>query len=1346
MKIAKNEHKTVAVVFKESDAWKKKTMGKIIPLEGRQNLEGYIKGRVRNVRGLYKILGIAANSKLDKDKTDEVLYYFNRYMQLIISRVSPENERQLEIQAKRCVEEIREKIGYKWIYEYKRKEKKTQKEDKQKMHLSQINLDISEAFVHDLVQLHIRGSLKKTIYMEDTGEAVYIPDIIEKLVIVICKEKDVESAIKKDIEKEKLERCMVEILKDYTMLKQVKEISKSIYQQDVKVQVFEKNDTYTLKLANAEHEKKKYLFEFIEKYACGDQESRMDMLREVYGWIILYLCGQSAYEKLKDINFSVWNTKVLSEILEQDVEYWDERSINLVWEINSKNCEKKKLKMQLNEDNKKLKEEYKKIISIIDENNKEIRQILRKKIAVNYIQAKNFIVPADSKEDEWCAALFWLNYIEHNVEKQLGIYKKKSITENKLRISWLVHSVWRDIISYITSKFIDQGKAVYHFAMPDLRQIGGKAVKIGEVDERLKKGITSFDYERITAEEQLERNVITACIFAINNYATAVCPPEAFEGDEKKKVEDILSYDAENLCKKAYDNAVWRILQYFGGYSQWMDMMPDKEELILSIKDALSRVRNFSYHYTSSVTREQLSQDSVLIRMFKKEKDGVSRLIRKKYYSNNVPMFYSVEDINKLMDQIYSKDEVIETQIPSFKNVFSMKDLSENISKLIAQKSLQKLQKDAEVAGKFKSSFYFILKDVYYHQFLQLKDLKERFEEELKDEKEVEKDKKRQNAIKNFSKRLLEYENNTTEKIEFGDLCQLILTDYNLQNTQKRVRTNKNNKLPDANYEHFPMLLYKCIRKAFIKYVKQEVMHKEKPCYFLKRPVKREKMPLEEAFCNGWGAALYADLDLCKNDAWMISMYIVAHFIPAKYLNHLKGTIKGYLSYVEHIEDRRYRALGIQYKLKTEEYQIYRNWINILNLASEYCGRISSNWKDYYVDEEEYAQDISQYVQFAGKDSDNDYLAAKLQAFCNQKEENSASKYIGIYYDGKDPILNRNIVLARQYGIERLITKCIAEDKITESEIRKYHESATEMVNIFKKMKCDNSDEEEKRRKYQQQKNRIELVDIKTYAEIMNDLMAQLISWCYLRERDRMYLQLGIHYIRLKSDKGIVEKESKFRVLKSRDADNLSKQEINIEDGAILYQLVAIYTYELPVYCLDKDGYAVISKKAPANTLTSNGVTAFYKEYCKEEWQKNNDTSIYEAGLELFENKAEEKELFAFRDYIDHSKYFARRDQSMLELYGKIYNKFFEYDTKLRKNSLIVLSNIMARYFVITKFKLNCEKTGKNIETRIEIESMRSDATIHKFEEEGKKIRFSQDYYDERFLKRLKDILEYNRG
>ena len=100
----------------------------------------------------------------------------------------------------------------------------------------------------------------------------------------------------------------------------------------------------------------------------------------------------------------------------------------------------------------------------------------------------------------------------------------------------------------------------------------------------------------------------------------------------------------------------------------------------------------------------------------------------------------------------------------------------------------------------------------------------------------------------------------------------------------------------------------------------------------------------------------------------------------------------------------------------------------------------------------------------------------------------------------------------------------------------------------------------------------------------------------------------------------------------------------------------------------------------------------------------------------------------------------------MLELYGKIYNKFFEYDTKLRKNSLIVLSNILARYFVITKFKLNCEKTGKNIETRIEIESMRSDATIHKFEEEGKKIRFSQDYYDERFLKRLKDILEYNRG
>lgn len=134
------------------------------------------------------------------------------------------------------------------------------------------------------------------------------------------------------------------------------------------------------------------------------------------------------------------------------------------------------------------------------------------------------------------------------------------------------------------------------------------------------------------------------------------------------------------------------------------------------------------------------------------------------------------------------------------------------------------------------------MKDVYYHQFLQLKDLKERFEEELKDEKEVETDKKRQNAIKNFSKRLLEYENNTTEKIEFGDLCQLILTDYNLQNTQKRVRTNKNNKLPDANYEHFPMLLYKCIRKAFIKYVKQEVISDDEKIEIFKEVLKRPKV------------------------------------------------------------------------------------------------------------------------------------------------------------------------------------------------------------------------------------------------------------------------------------------------------------------------------------------------------------------------------------------------------------------------------------------------------------------------------------------------------------------------
>lgn len=58
-------------------------------------------------------------------------------------------------------------------------------------------------------------------------------------------------------------------------------------------------------------------------------------------------------------------------------------------------------------------------------------------------------------------------------------------------------------------------------------------------------------------------------------------------------------------------------------------------------------------------------------------------------------------------------------------------------------------------------------------------------------------------------------------------------------------------------------------------------------------------------------------------------------------------------------------------------------------------------------------------------------------------------------------------------------------------------------------------------------------------------------------------------------------------------------------------KLAAIYTYEYPVYALDEEGNATVSKKAKSGSTTANSITAFWKEYCE------GDASAYEMGTSL---------------------------------------------------------------------------------------------------------------------------------
>ncbi|MDY3773562.1 MAG: type VI-A CRISPR-associated RNA-guided ribonuclease Cas13a [Eubacterium sp.] len=1344
MKISKDSHKRMTVVINSSqkDDLEGKTIGQITPLN--QQLKRYVEERVKNVKSLYKVLGVSANPTSDKTKSQMVLHYFNNFMNLMFKEVDKQGKEMLAKAARENAKKFQNRGNQLWLKKFRSVEKQ---------YINDINMDISDEFVHELVALYLRGSLKKEIKIKNPEKKVYIPDVIEKLIIGVCREKNFEKYMKK-IPLEELQVCLEVIFRDYTKEKWIDEIVRSIENQDVKAQAFGDGENCRIKIANADDDHKKYIFEFMVDYACGTEERRKSLLGSIQKLILLFLCGEEVYSEVRDKEIALWSFDALEKRVSNLPKVFDDQCEELL-------LEREKLDGLLKESrNSAVKQRIKDIdVEVKRRLHREITEKYHKSVHVLESEIKNI------EGDEYKRQRFWVEYIEHETEKKLLLAEKKRISLNKINIEWLYKAVWKSFVAFMASKFVDQGKAVYHFAMPDLHQIqDGKAVKIGAVQPQYQSGITSFDYERITAEERLERRFIVAIMFAVNNFASAVCPNSVYE--RNGNMEDILQFSDHELIQRCYANAGWRLMQYFGGCSQWEKQLSvrnitigeERNQFITEIKAAFNRIRNMSFHYTSTIDAETLSQDSPLVWIFEKEQEGVGELIRKKYYSNNVPMFYSVNNIDLLMNRIYRNEMVIESQIPSFQNVLGWKDYIDNIKELIDHKAYAELQKDKdiEITKIFHNSFYFIMKEFYYRRFLQEKDLMKRFEDVLETEhKNAGKNSQKTRAIENFQKRMKEYKKQNTN-LEFGEFCQLVMTDYNLQNTQKKVRSNRNDKLPEPIYEHFKMLLLEGIRKAFLNYVNEEIMGKAKEGEFLRTPHLRTNIVEEKEFCSSWTTKVFEDLEKDKYDAWLIYWFIASHFMNSKQLNHLKGTIKGYLSYISGIDNRRCAAMRRndseaekerKKDIKDKQEQ-YKKLLRVLDLASEYCGKISANWEDYYETEEEYAKSITSFLKYEKKDVKRS-LHSQLHDFCNMEMKDSPSGYIGMFYDGKRPILNRNVVQARLYGTEKVIAKCLEDDKVTKQEIIDYYKQAKKLNTVFKTGVCKNLNQEQDRRKYQQMKNRIELVDVLKYSEILNDLMSQLVSWCYLRERDWMYFQLGLHYIRLYFGKDLVCKDSKFRVLKGAE----DGCRINITDGALLYQLAAIYTYELPVYKVNKAGEAVVSKNAPSGSPTAKGVNGFYIEYCEK------DASVYDTGVELFYDPSTEKELIEFRNYIDHSKYFSRRDRSMLEMYSTMYAIFFQHDMKLKKSVTVSLQNILARHFVLASIDLAYDMAEKteNIKDgtkenrkvpKIEIKKLNSEVTVHKYKitQEGGRVREvtkKLDYYDQRFLERMRRILEY---
>lgn len=519
--------------------------------------------------------------------------------------------------------------------------------------------------------------------------------------------------------------------------------------------------------------------------------------------------------------------------------------------------------------------------------------------------------------------------------------------------------------------------------------------------------------------------------------------------------------------------------------------------------------------------------------------------------------------------------------------------------------------------------------------------------------------------------------------MDFGEICQQIMTDYEQQNKQKKktataVMSEKDKKIRTLDndtqkYKHFRTLLYIGLREAFIIYLKDE---KNKEWYeFLREPVKREQ-PEEKEFVNKWKLNQYSDCsELILKDSLAAAWYVVAHFINQAQLNHLIGDIKNYIQFISDI-DRRAKSTGNPVSESTEiQIERYRKILRVLEFAKFFCGQITNVLTDYYQDENDFSTHVGHYVKFEKKNMEP---AHALQAFSNSlytcgKEKKKA----GFYYDGMNPIVNRNITLASMYGNKKLLEN--AMNPVTEQDIRKYYSLMAELDSVLKNgAVCKSEDEQKNLRHFQNLKNRIELVDVLTLSELVNDLVAQLIGWVYIRERDMMYLQLGLHYIKLYFTDSVAE-DSYLRTL--------DLEEGSIADGAVLYQIASLYSFNLPMY-VKPNKSSVYCKKHVNSVATKFDI--FEKEYC------NGDETVIENGLRLFENINLHKDMVKFRDYLAHFKYFAKLDESILELYSKAYDFFFSYNIKLKKSVSYVLTNVLLSYFINAKLSFSTYKSSGN--------------------------------------------------
>lgn len=1188
-----------------------------------------------------------------------------------------------------------------------------------------------QKMISDLVLRKLKKTLRKEVKLEN-GCRMQMTEITISLMSAICLYGNAEF-----FDPAILKAFFEKVDSDYTKYKYVEQIVKSIESQSVKLKVVEKDGRHLLISANADHRKKKYVFEFMRMYAAADEKEKRELMEHIQDLIGLYLCGKAGYENAENrfSDMTESHNCICGKI---------EEIFNGLEELENLSQQKKE----------KLKNTTVKVMA------------LNYRAAVNYLAdevRKTVLGEIREKKVRSCADLYWIEYIDSTVEKLL--LKSRNKERYRYEIGFLSKHIWKEWTQYISGKYIEMGKGVYHFAIPDLSgALEGGSVSICEVKPEYKNGVSGFDYERIRAEESLEREMEKYVLFAVNNFARAVTPEEEREksGHEDVLLMKTLSEIEESQTKeerqKKHDNNVKnaitlyadadrRILQFFGGQSRFREKedslvnLYSGEDLYKEIRKELYAIRNITFHYTTKADKDQTQKHDLAEYLFEEEFSDITELFREKYYANNVWKYYDVEVINTIMENIYCGRKYRAAQVPAFKNIISRPELPQVMNGFVKGNSLRRLMNcpDRDVINKYWSALFFVLKELYYYDFLQDQkkpedNVKERFFRAIEKLSGQENDDEKQRAWESFENRIDQIGRDRS----FGAICQGLMIEYMLQNSDiSMVQTETDNGKANNKkqiYKHYRTLLYNCISEAFIEYLREKWEE-------LRTPVLTVKEWSKEEFCRADGLkhlSLFDHLKETFNDAESgSSWYMAAHFINQKYLNHLLGSIRNYLQFTEDIEDRAI-SLGDRVDNKREEKNLrYRNTLEILEFVAQFCERTTNVMEDYFESNQEYAEYLSGFVDYNTTKKETDIEKA-LYSFCKQKFKVDGKEYMaGIYYDGENLIPNRNIIRANMYGNTSCLKPCM--DRITLKEIRTMYADQNKLDLVLKEGVCHTEEEQKAYREYQNEKNRIELFDVCTYTQILNDMQARLIGWSYMRERDLMYYQLGYYYTKLFWTDSISEEDARRRLV-----GNL----VNVEDGAILYQILAFNSYNLPIIANKNNTVTLLKDEG---SIGGKAITAFFKNY-------ENAEMIYEEALDLFENMDEHAAIINTRNYIEHFKYFIKSDRSMMDLYSEVYDRFFRHDHNRKKNVPDSLKNVLADNFMIVdiSMELGSKKVGEKKKGFREHKAARIEFTDSGIRSTDMTYTIKPDIKDNKkdekvlvparsevFLKQFRKILEY---